>query len=89
MDKEYPKTLSELESQFWLGNEKPSLIWGEIGDILKRKGFTWPSYLRLLRMMKREVVLYEMGEKSHSILLGEVSNAASGPLGKYILETGG
>ena len=79
----------EVERRFWVNLEKAGRIWADIGDVLKKKGFTWPIYLRLLRARRDLILRYGIGELSYSLLLGEVSNAASGPLGRYILETGG
>ena len=89
MEREYPIDPDALVAQFWVGNRKASKIWAQIGTDLTKAGFTWPKYLRLLRLMRREVFLYQLGELSLTLFLGNIVNEAKGPLGRLILERGG
>ena len=89
MEKEYPKTIEELEAQFWASNKKPALIWRELGRGLKPKGYSWPIYLKLLGMRRDLIVLHENGDLSLALLLMEISKAARSPIGDYLLTGGG
>ena len=89
MSREYPPTLDELEARFWVGNKKASQLWDQIGRDLRESGFTWPLFLRLLRMKRDLIVLHELGELSLTLLVGELVAAARGPLGSFILKRGG
>lgn len=89
MEREIPKNLDELEAQFWVGNKKASEIWRKIRRDMDKVGFPWAKYLRLLKLMRREVILYEMGELSLTLFIGYIVNHAKGPLGKHILKERG
>ena len=89
MESSEPQTIAELEARFWSGNRKASQIWGQIGPDLKEKGFVWPIFLRLLRMKRDLIVLYECGGLSLTLFIGEIELAARGPIGSFILQRGG
>ena len=89
MEREYPINPDAVVSLFWVGNVKASEIWRKIGTDLTMVGFTWPKYLRLLRLLREEVFLYQLGELSLTLFVGTIINKAKGPLGRLILEKGG
>jgi len=89
METEYPKTIDELEAQFWSGNQKASQIWRSLKPKLTHEGFTWPIYLKLLRTRRDLIILHENGDLSMPMLIMEISAAARSPIGDFLLRVGG
>ena len=85
MERDYPIDPDAIVAQFWFGNRKASEIWRKIGTDLTKAGFTWPKYLQLLRLLREEVFMYQLGELSFTLFVGTICNKAKGPLGNIIL----
>jgi len=86
MGKEGRSDLEELEARFWIGNKRASELWSQIGPELKRDGWTWPKFLRLLRLRPDLIVLFEIGKVPFNGLRDQIQEASEGRLGEILLE---
>lgn len=70
----------------WAGNKVPSYLWKECKwkDILEAEGYTWPSFLRLLKYHTRDMVLWMNGDITWAVFIKTLKESIKGPLGKSL-----
>jgi hypothetical protein len=68
----------------WAGNKIPSYLWKECKwkDILE--GFTWQSFLRLLKYHTKDMVLWMNGNITWVEFVNTLKESIKGPLGKSL-----
>jgi len=72
---------------FWFGNKLPSYLWKEGGwsQHLKSDGYTWQSFLKILSLHKREMILWSRDAISWKEFLKTLQHTIKDPLFKKIL----
>ncbi|MGB9693734.1 MAG: hypothetical protein ACPLYF_02710 [Fervidobacterium sp.] len=68
----------------WYGNIIPSYLWESWKNELKKKGWNWQKFLKLLSYSTREAVLYVEGEMSWEAFVSNVINLLESPIGEAI-----
>jgi hypothetical protein len=73
----------------WAGNKIPSYLWKDCKwkDILGIEGYTWQSFLRLLKYHTRDLVLWMNGNISWLEFIKTLKESINGPLGKSLRKT--
>lgn len=70
----------------WAGNKVPSYLWKDWKDILRAEGFTWQSFLRLLKYHTKDMVLWMNGNITWAKFVETFRESINGPLGKSLIE---
>ena len=70
----------------WAGNKIPSYLWKDCKwkDVLRPKGFTWQSFLRLLKYHTRDMVLWMNGNITWAKFVETFRESINGPLGQSL-----
>ncbi len=73
----------------WFGNKLPSYLWkeSEWSRPLKKEGYNWQSFLKLLSLHKKDMIKWSNDTMSWRDLLFEIEKTIKDPLFKKILTT--
>ena len=70
----------------WAGNKIPQYLWSYWRNELSKKGFTWQSFLRLMKYRTDDAILWAYDRITWREFLDKVLEAIEGPFGKALLE---
>jgi len=70
----------------WAGNRIPQYLWTEWKIELRELGFTWQSFLKLMKYRTSDAILWANGRISWEDFLNNVLDSIKGPLGKALVE---
>jgi len=83
------KTLeTKIESiAIWLGNKLPSYLWkeGGWGKPLKKEGYTWQIFLKILSLHKKDMIKWSWDTLSWKDFLKKIEATTKDPVLKKIL----
>jgi hypothetical protein len=70
----------------WAGNKIPSYLWKDCKwkNILKAEGFTWQSFLRLLKYRTEDMILWMNGHITWVKFVEVFKKSINGPLGQSL-----
>jgi len=68
----------------WFGNQLPKYLWREWKGELKRVGFNWQKFLKILKYRTDEIILWSSDKTSWENLVGEIIKLINSPLGEEI-----
>jgi hypothetical protein len=68
----------------WYGNQLPKYLWREWKSELKRVGFNWQKFLKILKYRTDRIILWSNNEMSWEELVKEIIKLISSPLGEHI-----
>lgn len=68
----------------WYGNRVPKYLWGAWKNALEEKGFTWQSFLKVMRYRTDDALLWVDGRMSWENFVRRVQDSLEGPLGEMI-----
>ncbi len=68
----------------WYGNKIPKYLWGQWKDELKQRGFTWQTFLKLLRYRTDGAVLWFLGKQDWETFVRQTIELIKGPLGERV-----
>lgn len=68
----------------WYGNKIPKYLWDHWKGDLKLRGFTWQTFLKLLRHRTDGAVLWFYGELDWETFVRQTIELIDGPLGDRI-----
>jgi len=70
----------------WYRNIVPSYLWSECKwrEILIREGFTWQSFLKLMKYRTDDILLWVRGEIGWEELVERILRSLRGPLGDIL-----
>lgn len=71
----------------WYGNSIPQYLWSTWKGELKRKGFTWQKFLKLLKYRTDDAFLWVAGKISWADFTKKVLESLEGPLGDIVRES--
>jgi len=72
---------------FWFGNKLPSYLWKEGGwsKPLKKEGYNWQSFLKILSLHKKEMIKWSRNKISWKEFLLKIQETIKDPVFKQIL----
>ena len=72
----------------WAGNKIPSYLWTDCKwkNILKAEGFTWQSFLKLLKHHTKDMVLWMNGKITWVEFVKTFKESINGPSGQSLVE---
>ena len=71
----------------WVGNSLPKYLWGYWRDALKKDGYTWQQFLRILSFHRKDIILWLRDEMSWEELIKKVKDSIEGTIGKLVRGT--
>lgn len=66
----------------WYGNRIPQYLWNAWREELRKKGFTWQEFLKLLRYRTDDALLWVAGKISWENFVKKILESLEGPLGE-------
>lgn len=70
----------------WAGNRLQQYLWNNWNRGLRKKGFTWQSFLRLMKYRTDDAILWAYSRISWEDFMTKVIESIKGVLGKAIVE---
>ena len=68
----------------WSGNQLPLYLWEKWRNDLNKKGFSWQSFLRIIKSRNYEAILWAHEKISWNEFVSELIDAIYGPLGQVL-----
>ncbi|RLG73191.1 MAG: hypothetical protein DRO11_00375 [Methanobacteriota archaeon] len=69
----------------WYGNKIPKYFWDNWKTELKKRGFTWQKFLKLMRYRTTDAMMWVLGDKRWKEFVKTVREDVEGPLGKRVI----
>lgn len=69
----------------WFGNKIQKYLWDNWKDDLKKKGFTWQKFLRLMKYRNDDLLLWIDNRISWNDFVGKIRESLDGNLGDMIV----
>jgi len=70
----------------WFGNNIQKYLWDNWKDDLKKKGFTWQKFLRLMKYRTGDTLLWIDDRISWELFVNKIREDIDGDLGSWIVE---
>lgn len=71
----------------WAGNRIPQYLWSKWRTELKKRGFTWQKFLRLMKYRTDDAILWTYNRISWTDFVEKVIKSIEGPLGTALAES--
>ena len=71
-------------SALWFGNPIPSYLWKYWKSELRSRGFTWQKFLKLMKLMNRDALLWVNDKISWEEFVKRVIETIESPLGELL-----
>lgn len=70
----------------WVGNSLPKYLWTTCnwGIVLKKRGYTWQNFLKILSLHRRDIILWLRDEMTWKDLIKSVNESIEGPIGRLV-----
>ena len=68
----------------WFGNPLPSYLWRHWKSELRSRGFTWQKFLKLMRFVNRDALLWVNDKITWEEFIKRVVETIEGPLGELV-----
>jgi len=68
----------------WVGNRIQSYLWGAWKDVLKKEGFTWQRFLKMMRYRTDDALLWIQSKITWDEFVKRITESVEGDLGKRI-----
>ena len=70
----------------WAGNKIPQYLWGSWKHDLRKEGFNWQIFLRLMKFRTDDAILWVYERISWEEFVRKVIESLEGPLGEALIE---
>jgi len=68
----------------WYGNQLPKYLWHEWNNDLKKVGFNWQRFLKILKYRTDQIILWSNDSMSWEAFVKEIIKLINSPLGENI-----
>lgn len=70
----------------WYGNKIPQYLWNSWKSELKKEGYNWQKFLKLMKYRTDDTILWVSGSISWEDFMNRVVDSIEGDVGEIVLE---